>query len=258
MSPQNRRLRLYIPAPSSERTVAQGLQWLSKCLGPSGRGAVIVPTVNHIRESMFGAVLGKAAKAVHQDRTLTLPVKGGSARIEVLSATQATTAQSPTAILMLWPSDKVIADVDRWYPEAPMLAVAWSNERAADWESRFGFTALGAKTESTQLPSYPVVLRGLEWLTTLVNLSTGIAHPSDREAFVGLLYALEEAREKIDPEFVQRALVELGWTIDHARSAGALATRFVHGTRPRRGTHSWVSPEKIRAWQVDAQRGGVD
>lgn len=228
-----------------------GIRWLEREVSrPGAKGAVVVPTINHIRRSAFAGAMGpEIASAAYKSRSLTLPTPDGPSVVLILSTSGLRVPSEITAVLLAWPSDAAIqASGD--LPQRSILALAWSPADMEQWTTKLGFAELGTQCLSAGL-EHSVVRAALESLTSRVNLATGLTHPSDHAAYVDLLYLLRKAGEVLDPAFISRTLVGLGWQLEDAGEAGDIATRFARGSRIKHTPGRWAE-DIVDQWRQRA------
>lgn len=77
----------------------------------------------------------------------------------------------------------------------------------------------------------PLVEEALKSLTDMVNLSTGILHPSDESAAKEYFKALYKEGEPLIGSEVTRWAIENGWQSKHANELGKLAEKIGNGGR---------------------------
>ena len=77
----------------------------------------------------------------------------------------------------------------------------------------------------------PLVKEALKSLTSMVNLSTGILHPSDESAAKLYFKALHKEGVMLNESEVTRWAVSNGWQTKHASELGKLAQKISNGGR---------------------------
>jgi hypothetical protein len=86
----------------------------------------------------------------------------------------------------------------------------------------------------------------------VVNLSTGITHPSDEASAVQLFRILRTGRVPSRPEEVKAIAVHAGWEPRHDRDLASVAERIPAGKVVQaRGGTMW-SEDILDQWRVDA------
>jgi hypothetical protein len=77
----------------------------------------------------------------------------------------------------------------------------------------------------------PLLRAALENLTGIINLSTGILHPSDESAAKLYFKALHEDGELLDGAEITNWATNNGWSQKHAKELGKLAQHIGNGGR---------------------------
>lgn len=78
-----------------------------------------------------------------------------------------------------------------------------------------------------------VVRKALEKLSTVSNISTGLAHPLDEARAKELFVALHERGVPLLRESIQQHAEACGWPIRHSQELGRLAERIGGGASVR-------------------------
>ena len=95
--------------------------------------------------------------------------------------------------LAIWANDQRLEQIEELQPTV-VCAIPWTRGGIDDWKANFSPRELrsGARAMPTTVDN-PVVAAALRSLTHMVNLSTGLGHPSDRAAAVTLFRILLQA-----------------------------------------------------------------
>ncbi|MCB2156070.1 hypothetical protein KQI84_14425 [bacterium] len=108
--------------------------------------------------------------------------------------------------------------------------VPWLSDEGEAFEKTWQpsvFESDGAPAEGVSpLLLTPALEQELESLTRIVNLSTGIGHPSDKRTAQDKFKALKKQGVEIDPEAVRAWAVTHGWQSDDADDLAKLAARY--------------------------------
>jgi hypothetical protein len=217
-------LDAYGPDAAAER---EGVEWLAReARRLDLAGAVIVPSVDAIRN--LGRAIGfDAAEYAKKNRYFTLD----GVRLEVFSGrTQPGVFAGP--LLVPWANDAMVASTEECRPPA-ICAIPWAEDDLAEWKRahdpidvRTGEPLGEAPVELT-----PLVTQALRSLTTIVNQSTGIHHPSDAQHARQLLKALYIVGEPLDESEIRTWAIAHGWEPRHADNLGELAAKIAAGKR---------------------------
>jgi hypothetical protein len=203
-------------------------------------------------ESLGGVIGDGPARALEKDRL----VQAGNVTIHLLLGTkQPRSFDGP--ILAVWVDDKQLDKLDELHVPR-LLAIPWNRTDIDGWKTNWNPTdpRTGAKGGSDETVTNPVVVAALESLTSGVNLSTGLGHPSDKASAVQMFKLLKEARESFDPEQVRAWAVRNGWEADDARDLGEMAEKIRDGRTVRAGREGPMWRDDIVAqWRAEADGG---
>ena len=228
------RKRCYIQAHGpDDDAVRRGLVWLVQEAKEAGEGTLHVPGLANLRS--LSHIISNI-DAIAKNKVFTL----NGVRIGIATLR---TGEVKGAVLALWTDDKALEGIeDRWMPPA-ICAIPWNGKDIDRWVASFGPTEIrtGAASEPTTV-SNPVVVEALKSLTSSVNLSTGLGHPSDHDAAVWTFRALKDAGETFSPEEVRAWAAAHNWRLKDAAELSDIAQKVIDGKQIR--THS-------RHWKAD-------
>jgi hypothetical protein len=159
-------------------------------------------------------------------------------------------------VLAVHPSPQLLDLVDSLRSPSEILIVPWRRDEGEPWAQMWSARELGSSVEPyPKRFSNPTVRAALESLTHRVNLSTGLAHPSDRAAAVTMFRLLHDAGEQFDPDEIRAWLIsELDWQPQDANEVTDVANGVLAGKRFRlRSSGEWV-PDIVNLWR---ERGGA-
>jgi hypothetical protein len=111
---------------------------------------------------------------------------------------------------------------------------------------------LGEQAAATPTVGDLVVLGALRSLTISVNLSTGLAHPSDWDHALYIFRALRAGGHRIDGDEIERWALANGWSYRHAADVGQLARDIAAGKTKR--TKSRGAPRLPTSATIDHWR----
>lgn len=196
--------------------------------GPSGREVVLlVHTKAQLDHTDLSGHIGAAqAKILSRGGTLNLP-SGAKLR----SATMKTLSHVPaqTVGIVYWAEPGILDHVDGLRNLVGVIAVPEFPASADAWEERWQPTVYGrpARPAATALITDPTVANALQTLTSLVNLSTGLVHPRDKEHAKDILRILRAHGHKADPEKVKSWAITNGWRPKDAAELATLADKIL-------------------------------
>lgn len=210
--------------------------WLDESTETGSDAFLALPTKGNLDGIVSEAIGERAAKALRQGRTVSLP---GGGQLSLVTERKQPPLYTNGPILAAYPTKKLLNDMDERRPPA-MLVLPWLPKDVAAWRSAWnpvqlsvGGASAPQSAASTTSPS-AAVMDALERLTGTVNLSTGIAHPSDRRAAIETFRNLHVEGERFDPAEVRAWLVgHGGWAPRHADAVEEIAARVLEGRRFR-------------------------
>jgi hypothetical protein len=103
----------------------------------------------------------------------------------------------------------------------------------------------GRRAHNEDLVGNTVLQAALVDLTAIVNVTTGITHPSDKAAAVQLFEVLRAGGVPFDPAEVKAFAVRHGWEPRHARDLASVAQRISEGKRVQTGRAGKMWSESI-------------
>ena len=233
-----------------QQAVKQAFQWL--VTKARERAFLAVMSYGNLR-GVISDVLG--------DRTVKTLIKEGRLRvggIEISLVTQRKTIYNGQGVplVVFYPTTKFLDQMDSIPNVSAMLVVPWRIEAVEPWIRTWGAIELGTQesVEEPELVKNKVVVEALKSLTAVVNVSTGITHPSDREAAVQLFTILRDAGELFNPEDVKAWLIRYGgWKAPQAQEVAELAQKILDGRRLRKGRRAWRE-NILEIWREEAAR----
>lgn len=245
--------RFFIPAHGpDDDALRAGLAWLRTYA--EGHlfldAAIWVPTKDSVEN--LGRVIGRDA-AAHLKRTGK--VKAGAITISLLSERTTRSAHKRGPVLAVWVDDRQLDKLDAL--DAPALcAIPWSETDIDGWKRSWNptdaRTGVSAAAETTA--TNPVLEAALGDLTTCVNLSTGVTHPSDKAMAVQLFQLLKSAHEPFDPLEVKALAVRRGWEPRHATALADIAKRIAEGKVVQtRGAGKMWRADIIEQWRTKSE-----
>jgi hypothetical protein len=153
-------------------------------------------------------------------------------------------------VLALWADDHDLLDrLDKW-PVPSICAIPWGDS-IANWKAKW--TPTDIRTGNPAPADYPVlspvVVKGLETITALANLSNGLDR-YNRDTAIDAFRLLHAAGEQFDPRQVRAWAARNGWGEANAAGIEDLAQGVLDGRRFR-------SQRKLRDDIVDRWRDAV-
>lgn len=228
--------RMYVNAWGvDDDAVRLGFAWLTADATAAGESRAVL-SVNQLGNvENLGRGLGSpAAAALRKARRLTFE----GVTVELAIERDARLAPG-AATLAVWPSDRLLERLEHAHPRA-LCVVPWNEQDVAEWLASYGPCDLRTDEEAPEATlSSPVVEAALVDLTVLVNLTTGLGHPSDRDAAVSLFRILKDGGYSWDPAEVRAWAASHGWGVKGAKELEHVASAVREGRRIRGGRRMW-------------------
>jgi hypothetical protein len=108
-----------------------------------------------------------------------------------------------------------------------IVFVPWLRDEGDNWQRMWNAKVLGENIPATARDLDPEVVRRLDRLTTSINLSTGLHHPSDEGRAKQTFAELREQRKAIKPAEIEIWAVRNRWSPTHAAELRQLAQKYV-------------------------------
>lgn len=157
-------------------------------------------------------------------------------------------------ILAVWVRDRELEVIDDYRAPA-ICAITWSEGNIDAWKAAWGPTDLrSGQASAAATVDDPVVVAALESLSATVNLSSGLGHPSDRDAAIDTFKILQGSGHLFQSAAVRAWAASHGWRAEDASELGELAQKVIEGRRLRGG--GYLRPEVIEHWREEAAEGG--
>lgn len=135
-----------------------------------------------------------------------------------------------------------------------LCVVPWTYGEVAAWAEGTGATdPLSPRRPSAPRSNLdPLLEVALESLSSRVNLSTGLVHPSDKSAPIQMFRILAEARVSWDPAEVEAWTLGNRWTARGADQLRDVARGVRDGRRYRVGRSEWA-PDILSKWKARSE-----
>jgi hypothetical protein len=228
-----------------DAALTEGFAWLmAESFG--GRGVVVVPGLRQVESLVPGIT---AAEAQRLAKTKSLQRLGTTIEL----ATERTSASfGGVPVLAVWVDDDLLERLERGRPSA-LCVIPWREEEISRWRAAYAPTEMrsGASGAPAAI-SNPVVEQALESLTHRVNLSSGLGHPSDKAAAVGVFRILRGGGEAYDVGEVDAWAANRGWGLGGARKLAEIARGVLDGRSYRVGPHGWRE-DILEQWREAAR-----
>jgi hypothetical protein len=220
----------------NDEAIVRGVQWLVAEAGNAGNIGVIAVSVKANLENIANwSQLGSLFTQLRANGTVS--VRGVTLKLVTRKDGQLHRFNGP--ILVIYGGQDLLDIVDGITGNASVLYIPWGDRDCDQWIQTWRATELGepvAPDGQQSEPTSGAAFVALESLTRDVNLSSGIAHPSDRESAIRTLETLYHKHAPVAPEIICQQLIRLGWKPDDANEVKQLAEMIWAGRRPKKST----------------------
>ena len=136
--------------------------------------------------------------------------------------------QTRSAVVIAYYANEALLDfVDSLHGVAGTVAVPWVPGEADGWTARWGALIHGqVKQSPAELLDDPVVVRALETLTAIINLSTGLGHPRDKQMASETLRILRTKGHADPSGTIKSWAIRHNWSPAAASDLEALAKKI--------------------------------
>lgn len=234
--------------------ILTGIEWLQNTCQEEGitTAYMVVPKNDTFTSDAIREALGdEAANALSRGRQVSL---GNGVTMEPISA-HALPFRIHGPVLAVYCLFKQLTQIDTAASSQSMGIVAWLEAEGQAWIRKHNAKPIGGQvttlTEARHL-SNPVVEQALLNLTSMVNLSTGIAHPRDRDRAVHMFRILKRNNEDIDFAELSGWLTEHHWMSSYVDEVVELGQAIYGGKKRQAGENPWQS-RVIFEWRKRAR-----
>lgn len=231
------RKNFYVSEPATVEAVAAGIQWVQDQVAQGVTIAWLIAGTRAALDGMIGDVIGtEYAKLLAKGGSLGM----GKGNLSFLTEKQLPTAARGAAILLVHPSQKLLDRVDNLRDATSLAVVPWLMEEVAHWVAAYApKDILGQQQNTPQSLRNPVVARAMESIWMMINTSTGMTHPRDRNRVIDAFRILRKGNENIDPQEIRSWLLQRGMKPKHAEEITAVAAN--PSARKSSSAGSWAN-----------------
>ncbi len=252
--------KLYIPSygPAAE-PIKKAFYWLLDTAVREGRerAYLAAPTLHNLDGAISEALGEDLVKLLQRDKSITVTLEGASLNLDLLTERIDSDSIHKGPALVFYPNARLLEKMDDHYGITDVLVVPWIMQDIQEWIETWNAQELGMEHRQVDEPAFsdPVVEAALKSLTIRVNLSTGLGHPSDRDAAIWLFRNLKRENIRYNPIEIKGWLVRHGWRTRHANKVKEVAEKIQNGKRLRTYHKSDVWVENIiEIWREDASK----
>ena len=187
-----------------------------------------IPGLGNLRGAI-GNVLGnnvikrlsKDKRVIYNQMEITLKTE----RIEILEWTE-------DIVLSIYPTKRMFDSINDLNRARAIVVVPWNEREKEEWIRTWNPEVVGGEeAEVEPLELNAAVESALNTLTSMVNLSTGLTHSSDKESAITLLRILHNNQVPLDPNNMRIWALRNGWTSEGANDLQEIAQGVLEGKR---------------------------
>lgn len=237
--------RYYIDTEGiDENAMRSAFVWLlesAKCSKTAVTALLAIPVKDNLRGIISKVIGDRVARELASGKAV--PIQQSSSDIRLITQRTKLIGWRGGPVLAAYPTKQLLDMLDDMYGMAEILVVPWRLAEVQYWVATWAPQELGSSVPAPRAISIknPVVVEALKTLTQTVNLSTGISHPSDRQAAINLFHRLREAGEQFNPSEVRAWLVSQGgWSPQDADQVRSIAESILAGKRLKGGGRFWA------------------
>lgn len=215
-----------------------------------GLGKKRVWIVSHGKSNLDGHIseaIGKeAADALSKGKS----VSAGNIEIVFYSDRILPYGGDGSPVVVCYPNDKLLDKLDGMTGIPCLIVLPWLNQETQAWIAAHAPEDIyGVVTTAQSTVSNPVVEKALETLLAVINVSTGISHPSDKAAAMDVFKRLRSGGESYSPDEVRAWLVQKGMRPNHANEIRDIAA---DPSKFRSKTNSPLRADILQRWREEA------
>ncbi len=186
---------------------------------------LLVPAKRQFPNTVVGSFLGQSVtKALCKGQTVEI-ADGLSMSLE--SPKTFSPYKTYGMVIGVYLSQKDHNTLDSITSAQAIVLLPWTEEEGKVWLSTWNATVLGKSTWQVQQTSFPAdIENALLTLTQEINLSTGLSHPSDKEAAKRTLSGLKQSGHRLIPDDIRKWALRNNWAPKDAEALGKLAARY--------------------------------
>lgn len=196
--------------------------------------------------SLAGHIGRQQAKALSSGKSLQLQ---SGAKLSLKTLNTIGQMLNNTIIIAFFADAKMLDAVDSLRGVAGVVAVPDLPGDADQWVARWGAIVHGAEQQpAKRLIDDQIVENALSRLFSMVNPSTGIGHPRDKQMADETLRILRAKGHALDPVAIRSRAIQQGWRADQASELAKLAEKIKSlKSKPKlSGIHNWEG--RYQSW----------
>lgn len=172
----------------------------------------------------MGDILGKeASKALVKGQGVLL---GDGISLSYHSYATFPSRAQLAVVLAIHLAEEDLAKLDDSFSKC-LIYVPWAENEGEKWVAKWGAEIEGSAKEISPIDLEGAIIESLEILTRMVNLSSGLVHPSDKENAKRRFSELRGRGISWDPEEIEKWAVRNKWAVKHAKTLADLSAKYV-------------------------------
>lgn len=219
---------------------------------------LLLPTLRQLEYPVFHEALTPQVCAVLRKKR-RLDLRQG---VQMLLATERTFRDSASAdvVVAIYPSSKALDMLDTARVGLALIVVPSSMEGIQEWCRTWDAQVMGREhPEPQRLIENPLLEEALFSITARVNLSTGVAHASDKACAVRAFEILRDAGQMTATrEDIRGWAVRHDWRPRDADELAGLAQAVAEGRRPRTTARAGWREDILDCWQERVRERQAD
>ena len=198
------RENLIVTSDNSDQAALRGIAWLVQTAATTSEDGLIAVNGFAVLDRVAGRLLGTAGAKHLRAGTGTI----NGVRVKTMSDARPL-FDFAGPVLALFPSAKLLDRLDNMYSITHLLVIPWMEKDAKDWVRAWNPRELGEEPQEEAIAEIasPVVQTAMNDLLLMINTSTGIVHPSDKQTAIEIFRCLKLNGVTYDPDEIRAWLV---------------------------------------------------
>lgn len=224
--------------------IAKGLKFLQKiCIKSNPTYSWLVILTKDKLKSKASIIVDVLTERIANALLKDTPIKLEPSDTYLKLATERTIESENVAgpVLVIHPTKELLDKLDDLWDVTDIIVIPWRRDEIQQWINTWNAQDI-ERTENTtksSIISNPVVEKALVSLCSIINVSTGIMHLSDKDRTIDLFDLLKEENEPYDCHEIRSYLIKNNWFTEHADGLVKIAEAVQQGKRIRRGNKVW-------------------
>ena len=196
---------------------------IKQCESANCGSLTIITPLKDLDRTIVGKVLGDAAtKKLMKGES----VKALGIELHYESVATVQKVATPKVGLVFYAPAKDIQKLDELDFDC-VIYVPWLEKEGQEWATKWNAETIGATTQAAEVNLPAEVLESLKNLTSCVNLSSGLSHPSDKGHAKRIFAELREQKIKWNPNEIEKWAVRNNWKAGDAKELSELSARYL-------------------------------